>query len=102
MPGLPLEKGPNGTIIAFAETISSAKHNSEGPELYAMHPHRMYTKGRQIASGTDISLGERTVAGSSWAKSGRQGWNYGINAYALIGDAAAAEVRAVRPAPISR
>ena len=37
-----------------------------GPELYAVHPHRVYTKGRQVA-GMDISLGERTVNASGWA-----------------------------------
>ena len=51
-----------------------------------MHPHRIFTKGRQVATGMDISLGQRTVAKSGFAGDG-SGWNYGINAQALIGNA---------------
>ena len=49
-----------------------------------MHPHRVFTKGRQVASGTDISIGEATFASSGWSQGG-SGWGYGINAAALIG-----------------
>mmetsp|Transcript_34947 Transcript_34947/g.91480 ORF Transcript_34947/g.91480 Transcript_34947/m.91480 type:complete len:196 (-) Transcript_34947:9-596(-) len=87
MPQLPLGQDEAGApIIAPAAVVSNGTHNGEGPELYAMHPHRVYTKGRAVASGLDISVGERTVAHSRFAQGGR-GWSYAINAQALIGDA---------------
>ena len=89
MPKLPTTTVGNDTVIAAAEVISSGRHNGEGPELYAMHPHRVFTKGRQVATGLDISLGESTVKNSAWGAQG-VGWSYGINAHALIGDAAGA------------
>ena len=88
MPRLPVTA--DGLSIAAAEVISTGKHNSEGPELYAVHPHRIFTRGREVASGKNISLGVRTVASSTWAKDANKGWSYGINAYALVGDAASA------------
>lgn len=94
MPQLPIDGG----VIAPAQVISTKKRNSEGPELYAVHPHRVFTKGRAVASGFNISLGEATVANSAWASrgnSGGAGWAYGINAYALIGDSANAAKRVV-------
>ena len=80
MPDLPLV----GKVIQPARIKQNGPHNSEGPEVYAMHPHRVFTKGRQVASGTDISIGEATFASSGWSQGG-SGWGYGINAAALIG-----------------
>jgi hypothetical protein len=86
MPLLPIITSPDGNVIAPAEVVSTGKHNGEGPELYAIHPHRLFTKGVAVATGLNISLGELTVNTSLFAH-GTSGWNYGINAYALIGDA---------------
>ena len=83
MPLLPLTA--DGQTIAPAQVLSSGVHNSEGPELYAIHPHRLFTRGREVATGANVSLGRRTVAASGWAAS-NDGWTYGINAHALIGD----------------
>ena len=54
-------------------------------ELYPIHPHRMFTVGKAVASGQDISVAVRTVNQSDWAHTGNVGWNYGLNAAALIG-----------------
>jgi hypothetical protein len=70
IPDLPLTA--DGTI-APARVLSSPSHNNEGPELYAMHPHRLLTKGREVASGANISLGLRTFAASGFAKD-TEGW----------------------------
>jgi len=70
IPDLPLTA--DGTI-APARVLSSPSHNNEGPELYAMHPHRLLTKGREVASGANISLGLRTFAASGFAKE-NEGW----------------------------
>jgi hypothetical protein len=82
----PLPTTADGGVIAAAEVVSSGAHNSEGPELFAVHPHRVFTRGREVASGANVSLGRRTVAANQWAAM-NEGWNYGINARVLIGDA---------------
>jgi hypothetical protein len=91
MPALPLSS--DGSTIAPARVLSQGTHNDEGPELYAMHPHRVFTKGREVASGTNISVGLNTYASSRFAGE-NEGWNYGLNAAALLGltDAAAAQL----------
>ena len=61
IPPLPLSASPSGPTIAAAEVLSSPSHNNEGPELYAIHPHRLFTVGRAVASGSNISLGVRTT-----------------------------------------
>ena len=86
VPKMPLLPVNANKVIQPARIAQNGGHNSEGPELYAMHPHRVYTKGRAVASGTDISIGEATFSASGWAQSG-SGWSYGINAAALLGNA---------------
>lgn len=90
MPQLPVN--PATKVIQPARVVQNGPHNSEGPEIYAIHPHRVYTMGRKVASGTDISIGQATFASSSWSQSG-SGWMYGINAAALIGDSANANAQ---------
>ena len=86
VPSLPL--GPNifnKTVILPARVLSSGgKHNDEGPELYPIHPHRVFTKGRSVAANQSIDIAAETVASSPFAYE-NSGWNYGINAAALIG-----------------
>ena len=82
IPSLPLNAA--GTSIAPARVLSTGSHNNEGPELYALHPHRMFTKGREVASGLNITLGRSTFNNSGFARE-NGGWNYGLNAAALIG-----------------
>lgn len=84
MPALPTSGGASAVILPAA-VVSSGSHNSEGPELYAAHPHRVFTAGRQAATGADISLGVRTHEGSSWAAGSNEGWNYALNSAALLG-----------------
>jgi hypothetical protein len=81
MPDLPLT--PDGTI-AYARILSSGSHNHEGPDLYAMHPHRVFTRGREVATGLNISIGVNTFYTSSFRDS-NSGWAYSINAAALLG-----------------
>jgi hypothetical protein len=93
LPPLPLTA--DGGTIANAELVSSQSHNSEGPELFAVHPHRVFTRGMEVASGLNISLGARTVAESGWARN-NEGWNYGINACVLPAHVASKAVLPVR------
>lgn len=93
LPELPVvggAAGSGGAVISPAAILSTGKHNSEGPELYAIHPHRVFTKGRQVATGMDIGLGVRTANNSNWGRTANQGWAYAINAHALIGNSEAA------------
>lgn len=87
LPLLPTTVGVDGeTVIAPAQIVSNGTHNGEGPELYAIHPHRVFTKGRELALGLDISLAKRTSNSSSFGRSSNSGWAYAINAHALIGN----------------
>jgi hypothetical protein len=81
MPALPLEA--DGTI-APARVLSSGSHNGEGPTLYALHPHRVYTRGREVAAGRNISTGVETFLASPF-KNSNDGWSYAINAAVLAG-----------------
>jgi hypothetical protein len=83
MPLLPLE--PDGTIAPARVLSTGGKRNSEGPELFAMHPHRVFTKGRQVATGLDISTAVATYKASAWATYSNVGWNYALNAAVLTG-----------------
>ena len=80
----PLPVNAAGTTILPARVLSIGKHNNEGPELYAVHPHRLFTKGKQVATGFNISLGLSTFASSGFSRE-NEGWNYGLNAAALLG-----------------
>lgn len=81
MPELPLEA--DGTI-APARVLSTGTHNGEGPTLYAMHPHRVYTRGREVATGLNISTGVATFLASPF-RNANDGWAYSINAAVLLG-----------------
>ena len=74
----------SSNVILPAAQVSSGRHNSEGPEFYPMHPHRMFTKGRQVASNTSIELGISTYLQSPW-RGANSGWNYALNAAVLLG-----------------
>ena len=82
IPDLPLEA--DGTIALARVNQNDGDHNNEGPELYAMHPHRVFTMGRHVATGANISVGVNTHVKSSFAKE-NSGWNYGLNSAALLG-----------------
>ena len=90
MPLLPVNAATK--VIEPARIVQNGPHNGEGPELYAIHPHRVYTMGRHVASGMDISIGEATFNSSGWGHGG-EGWFYGINAAALIGNTASAQAQ---------
>ena len=81
MPALPLEA--DGTV-APARVLSSGTHNGEGPTLYVAHPHRVFTRAREVAGGRNASVGVATFLASPFRDS-NAGWAYSINAAALLG-----------------
>ena len=100
-PALAMSSGGQTILPGLVE--SSGTHNDEGPELYPVHPHRVYTKGKAVATGLDIDVALRTLAASHFAQE-NSGWNYGLNAAALLGatEQASAQVlqrAATKPAP---
>jgi len=99
MPALPLK--PDGTVAPARVLGADGAHNGEGPELFAAHPHRVFTRGREVATGRNISVGVATYRANAWAAANNVGWNYGINAAALLGlaDAAAAQLAARAATP---
>ena len=92
MPSLPLN--PDGTIAPARVLSAGGSHNGEGPELFAMHPHRVYTRGREVATGRSLATATATYNASAWARYSNEGWNYAINAAVLAGltDAAVAQL----------
>lgn len=97
MPALPLTQ--DGSRIAAARVLNSGS-TGEGPELYPMHPHRVFTAGRAAAGGRSLALAQATLAASPFARQ-NEGWNYGLNAAALAGatDLAAALLLARSASP---
>lgn len=67
LPDLPLSA--DGQTYAAARVVSSGKHNSEGPELYLAHPHRLVTVGRAVASGVNLTVGAATLQTDSFYSS---------------------------------
>jgi hypothetical protein len=71
-------------------------------ELYPIHPHRMFTKGKEVATGLDISVAVRTYTASNFAGE-NSGWNYGLNAASLLGlsEPAARQVQVYPCGPVA-
>ena len=83
LPELPLSA--DGAAIAPGRVVNNCGHNGEGPELYAVHPHRLFTAGRAAADPSlNLSVALTALDRSSWSR-GDDTWNYGINAAALLG-----------------
>ena len=76
--------------IKFARVDQDVQSIGEGAELYPMHPHRVFTRGRQVASGQDLTLAITTFEKSLWTDPSTNslwntGWAYVVNAAALLG-----------------
>jgi len=100
MPALPLSA--DGTRIVPARILNDGG-TGEGPELYAMYPHRVFTKGRNVATGRSLDIAVTTLTSSGFVNQ-NEGWPYGLVAAALAGETAVAAplllARATsRPAP---
>lgn len=81
LPDLPVAQN----YLQSAEKLSPGTHNSETPEMYAVHPWQIYSVGARV-DGLQPDL---TPALNSLAKrgAGGSGWNQGIMNAALLGDA---------------
>ena len=69
LPTLPVaasEQSASIPVIAPGRNLPAKTHNSEGPALYATHPHRQYTMGRHVASAQNISLANDTFTYGVW------------------------------------
>jgi len=90
-PQLPVNTTTN--TIRFARVTAGGQYVpsiGEGAELYPMHPHRVFTRGRQVAYGQDLSLALSTYEKSLWTNPETNslwntGWCYAVNAAALLG-----------------
>lgn len=80
----PLPKSADGKMLSPAAVLSSGKHNSETPELYAVHPYRLYTVGTNHTRGTDLSPALASFVADPLAHS-NGGWNQGVMNAALLG-----------------
>ena len=90
LPKIPLTA--DGRCLAAAGNVSEGIHNSETPELYSVHPFRVYTKARSITRGVDSShamscLHKDAGCGPTCGNArGNSGWNQGVMDAALLGD----------------
>ena len=90
LPDIPITK--DGKCLAAAGNISEGIHNGETPELYAVHPFRIYTKARSITRAVDTSLAvsclhKATGCGHTCQNAqANEGWNQGVMDAALLGD----------------
>ena len=82
MPDLPLSA--DGRTYAAARVVSSGSHNNEGPELYLVHPHRVVTMGRAVASGVNLTTGVATLLALPFYAEDDT-WSYGLNDAVLLG-----------------
>ena len=78
-PELPVNTTTN--TIRFARVTAGGQYVpsiGEGAELYPIHPHRVFTKGRQVAYGQDLTLALSTYEKSLWTNpSSNSLWNTG-------------------------
>ena len=86
IPDLPTTNTTSGTeMLAPARVLSSGKHNSETPELYAVHPYRQITAARCWPScGSAFELATAAFRANPLAYSSNSGWNQGIINAALL------------------
>jgi len=80
----PLPHSANGTILLGAEFLAGGMHNSETPELYAVHPHRVYTVGTATTGGVSLSAAIASYNADPLAHA-NSGWNQGVMNAALLG-----------------
>jgi hypothetical protein len=63
---------------------AEGKMNSETPELYAVHPYRLFTVGRQVAAGVDLGKAIESFRRDPSAMDNGD-WSQGVMAAALLG-----------------
>ena len=82
----PLPISTDGSVYLPAEITSSGTHNAEIPELFAVHPFRLITRGRALVSHAPnlTSVGVSTWNALPLTKT-QNGWYYGGMQAALLG-----------------
>jgi hypothetical protein len=70
--------------IAPARVVSSGVNNDETPELYAVHPYRLFTVGTAITVSADLTPAINVFGVNSNANV-NEGWQQGIMDAALLG-----------------
>lgn len=54
MPEIPIND--NKTLLLAAEKLTHGAHNYETPELYAVHPNRMFTVGTNLTQNVNLDI----------------------------------------------
>jgi len=83
LPPLPTTTFNGATALAPCSVCPPKTSNSENAELYAVHPYRLYTVGRETFSGVDLS--QATVAFQHERFPSDDGWNQNAMDAALLG-----------------
>ena len=77
----------NATHLLPAAVFPNVSHNSETPEMYAVHPWRLFSVGRKLTSGTNLSKAITSFNTDPQASSlnANAGWCQGVMQAALLG-----------------
>eukprot|EP00475_Leptophrys_vorax_P009811 TRINITY_DN164_c0_g3_i1.p1 TRINITY_DN164_c0_g3~~TRINITY_DN164_c0_g3_i1.p1 ORF type:complete len:772 (-),score=187.26 TRINITY_DN164_c0_g3_i1:117-2207(-) len=75
----------DGKAFEPAAFYVPVRQNEETPELYSVHPFRLFTLGKKITEKQSIERSINSFFSSKYAYSYNVGWNYGILNAALLG-----------------
>ena len=77
----------NATHLLPAAVYPKQGHNSETPELYAVHPWRLFSVGRKLTSGTNLSkaITSFNTDPQAFSPNANAGWCQGVMQAALLG-----------------
>ena len=74
----PMPTSKDGSILEPAEVAITPLHNSEPPELFSVHPHRMHTLGQARTHNASLVPAINAFRNDPLAHSSNTGWNYGV------------------------
>ena len=89
--GLPPLPTLNSTLISYSneDTFPPKAHNGETPQLYSVHPFRLFSVGRLHAQGVDLNPARKAARagqpGWGTGSGGNAGWGQQIMNNALLG-----------------
>jgi hypothetical protein len=87
MPALPLAPDGSGGVAAARVLNRGGSGSGEAPTLYPIHPHRWFTKGREVATGRSLDVALASLRAADAFVQANVGWHYGLLAAALVGAA---------------
>jgi hypothetical protein len=75
IPELPVARG----VLQPARVLSNGTHNSEAPEFFAVHPHRVFTRAREVAGVVQDGVAQLSAAEQALIWGGTATRFYGLD-----------------------